>query len=186
MARPGAGDIGQCPDEGIRAFSKHLNSSLAPLGKCSNKDIPTTGLGIDPEQGYFSLVSAIGYGRIISAAVGLDAVRESANVAAIALTVAINRRARMSDVSFGYEGGEVDSGLCGIQPPHLRVQKVRTQRSRFSGRRDRMERFIRRENLALLRKRLAESKDEAQRRVILRLLAEEEAREVVTPPKSST
>ncbi len=39
-----------------------------------------------------------------------------------------------------------------------------------------MEKFIRRENLALLRKRLAETNDEAQRKVILKLLAEEEAK----------
>ncbi len=39
-----------------------------------------------------------------------------------------------------------------------------------------MERFIHRENLALLRKRLAESQDDAQRRVLLKLLSEEEAK----------
>jgi hypothetical protein len=43
-----------------------------------------------------------------------------------------------------------------------------------------MENFIRRENLALLRKRLAETKNEAQRK---RLLAEEEAKGIFTPPK---
>jgi hypothetical protein len=46
-----------------------------------------------------------------------------------------------------------------------------------------MENFIRRENLALLRKRLAETKNEAQRKIILRLLAEEEAKGIFTPPK---
>lgn len=40
-----------------------------------------------------------------------------------------------------------------------------------------MEKFIHRENLALLRKRLAETNDDAQRKVILKLLAEEEAKE---------
>lgn len=40
-----------------------------------------------------------------------------------------------------------------------------------------MEEFIHRENLALLRKRLAEVEDEASRRVILKLLAEEEAKD---------
>jgi len=41
-----------------------------------------------------------------------------------------------------------------------------------------MDRYIHRENLALFRKRLADSKTtEADREVILKLLAEEEARE---------
>ena len=40
-----------------------------------------------------------------------------------------------------------------------------------------MERFIHRENLALLRKRLAESKDDGQRRVLLKLLSDEEAKD---------
>ena len=40
-----------------------------------------------------------------------------------------------------------------------------------------MEKFIYRENLALLKKRLTEAQDESQRRVLLRLLAEEEAKE---------
>ena len=39
-----------------------------------------------------------------------------------------------------------------------------------------MENYIHRENLALLRKRLAETRDEARRRVIRKLLAEEEAK----------
>ena len=44
-----------------------------------------------------------------------------------------------------------------------------------------MERFIHRENLALYKKRLAESHTDAERGVLLKLLAEEEAKE--TPPK---
>ena len=40
-----------------------------------------------------------------------------------------------------------------------------------------MEGFIHRENLALFRKRLAEPCDDAQRQLLLKLLAEEEARE---------
>ena len=45
-----------------------------------------------------------------------------------------------------------------------------------------MDRYIHLENLALFRKRLAEpSTTEAEREVILKLLAEEEAREL--PPK---
>jgi hypothetical protein len=44
-----------------------------------------------------------------------------------------------------------------------------------------MERFIHRENLALFKKRLAEPCDDARRQLLLRLLAEEEAREI--PPK---
>ena len=41
-----------------------------------------------------------------------------------------------------------------------------------------MEAFIHRENLALFRKRLAEPCDDARRRLLLKLLAEEEAREL--------
>jgi hypothetical protein len=48
-----------------------------------------------------------------------------------------------------------------------------------------MERFIHRENLALLRKNLAETQEEAQRKVILKLLAEEEAKGAAVPPKKS-
>ncbi len=40
-----------------------------------------------------------------------------------------------------------------------------------------MEKFIHQENLILLRKRLAEAKDEATRKIIQRLLAEEEAKD---------
>ena len=39
-----------------------------------------------------------------------------------------------------------------------------------------MEKFIHRENLALFRKRLAEPCDDLQRQVLLKLLAEEEAK----------
>jgi len=39
-----------------------------------------------------------------------------------------------------------------------------------------MERYIHRENLTLLRKRLAEAQDETTRKVILKLLKEEEAK----------
>lgn len=53
-----------------------------------------------------------------------------------------------------------------------------------------MEGFIHRENLALLRKHLAEPCDDARRQVLLRLLAEEEAKEpaveeVRAPPLSA-
>ena len=41
-----------------------------------------------------------------------------------------------------------------------------------------MERFIHRENMALFRKRLAEPCDDAQYQILLKLLAEEEAREL--------
>ena len=47
-----------------------------------------------------------------------------------------------------------------------------------------MDRFIRKQNLALLSKRLAETQDEAQRKVILKLLAEEEAKGAGDPPKA--
>lgn len=45
-----------------------------------------------------------------------------------------------------------------------------------------MERFIHRENLALLKKRLAESQDEGQRQILLKLLSEEEAKDI--PPRA--
>ncbi len=41
-----------------------------------------------------------------------------------------------------------------------------------------MERFVRRENIKRYRKRLCEAKDEAERRLILKLLVEEEEKEV--------
>ena len=44
-----------------------------------------------------------------------------------------------------------------------------------------MEKYIHRENLALLRKRLTKPHDEATQQVLLKLLLEEEAREVVQP-----
>jgi hypothetical protein len=47
-----------------------------------------------------------------------------------------------------------------------------------------MERYIHNQNLALLRKRLAEVQDENQRGVILKLLAEEEAKDVPLRQKS--
>jgi hypothetical protein len=46
-----------------------------------------------------------------------------------------------------------------------------------------MEWFIHRENLALFRKRLTEPCDEAERQVILKLLAAEEAKERFIPKK---
>ena len=42
-----------------------------------------------------------------------------------------------------------------------------------------MERFIHAENLALFRKRLKEAQTDAERRVLLKLLAEEEAKEIL-------
>jgi hypothetical protein len=45
-----------------------------------------------------------------------------------------------------------------------------------------MEKFIRRENLTLFKKRLAEAHTDAEREVLLKLLADEEAKE--PPPKN--
>jgi hypothetical protein len=42
-----------------------------------------------------------------------------------------------------------------------------------------MERYIHRENLRLLQKRLSESHDDATHKVLLKLLAEEEAKEAI-------
>ena len=44
-----------------------------------------------------------------------------------------------------------------------------------------MEEFIHQENLALLKKRLAEHRTDAEREVLMKLLAEEEAKE--PPPQ---
>jgi hypothetical protein len=44
-----------------------------------------------------------------------------------------------------------------------------------------MDEYIHRENLSLLRKRLSEAHDDATHRVLLKLLAEEEAKEAVLP-----
>jgi hypothetical protein len=45
-----------------------------------------------------------------------------------------------------------------------------------------MEKFIHRENLTLFKKRLAEAHTDAEREVLLKLLADEEAKE--PPPKN--
>ena len=47
-----------------------------------------------------------------------------------------------------------------------------------------MDRYVHRENLALLNKRLGETQDEAPRNVIMELLADEEAKGAPVPPKS--
>jgi hypothetical protein len=47
-----------------------------------------------------------------------------------------------------------------------------------------MEKYIHTENLALLRKRLAEPHGDAEREVLLKLLADEEAKE--PPPKMAS
>ena len=47
-----------------------------------------------------------------------------------------------------------------------------------------MEKFIHQENLALFKKRLAESHTDAEREVLLKLLADEKAKEPL--PKNST
>ena len=47
-----------------------------------------------------------------------------------------------------------------------------------------MEKFIQRGNIALFKKRLAETRDEAERVVIAKLLADEEAKGAAVPPKS--
>ena len=52
---------------------------------------------------------------------------------------------------------------------------------RLLERRDAMESFIHQENLILFRKRLAETKDDATRQVMLRLLAEEKAKDLINP-----
>ncbi len=49
-----------------------------------------------------------------------------------------------------------------------------------------MEAFIHRENLALLRKRLAEPCDDARHQVLLKLLAEEEAKDPLHGVKAAS
>ena len=49
-----------------------------------------------------------------------------------------------------------------------------------------MERFIHRQNLALFRKRLAEPCDDAQRQLLLKLLAEEEAKSLLPKAVKAT
>jgi hypothetical protein len=45
-----------------------------------------------------------------------------------------------------------------------------------------MDEYIHSENLALFRRRLAEATDEAARQILLKLLAEEEAKGINEPP----
>jgi hypothetical protein len=49
-----------------------------------------------------------------------------------------------------------------------------------------MEKYIHVENLILLRKRLTEPHDDATHKVLLKLLAEEEAKEALLPKASGT
>ncbi len=46
-----------------------------------------------------------------------------------------------------------------------------------------MDEFIHQQNLVLLKKQLAEVKDEAKRNLVIKLLVEEEAREVLSTAK---
>jgi hypothetical protein len=63
------------------------------------------------------------------------------------------------------------------------IKKSHGQRISEVGGGNDMEKYIHRENLALLRKRLAETRDEARRKVLLKLLAEEEAKDFGPPRK---
>ena len=47
-----------------------------------------------------------------------------------------------------------------------------------------MEEFLRRENIIIFKRRLAEGGSEAQRQVLLKLLAEAEAKGAAQPPKN--
>ena len=49
-----------------------------------------------------------------------------------------------------------------------------------------MERFIRKEKLALFRKRLAEAPRDDARQILLKLIEEEEAKEPTSQPKSKS
>jgi len=50
-------------------------------------------------------------------------------------------------------------------------------------RRAAMEKFIHRENPALFKKRLADVRDESERQVLLKLLAQEDAKDSPRPPR---
>ena len=47
-----------------------------------------------------------------------------------------------------------------------------------------VEKFIQRENVALYKKRLAEPQSGTERKIILKLLADEEAKDALSSPKS--
>jgi hypothetical protein len=47
-----------------------------------------------------------------------------------------------------------------------------------------MEQFIRRENLIIFKRRLAEARNDAQRQLLMKLLAEEEARGLIADAPS--
>ena len=47
-----------------------------------------------------------------------------------------------------------------------------------------MEKFIQRENVTLYKKRLAEPQTDGERKIILKLLADEEAKDAPSSPKS--
>ena len=49
-----------------------------------------------------------------------------------------------------------------------------------------MDKFIHRENLVLFKRRLAEAPDDAKRKVLLKLLAEEEAKDPASPRTSES
>ncbi len=70
------------------------------------------------------------------------------------------------------------SGVPCVQSQHFPA----VQKSSSKTEENRMEKYIHRENLNLLRSRLAEAQDEATRRMISKLLAEEEAKDFA-PPK---
>jgi hypothetical protein len=65
--------------------------------------------------------------------------------------------------------------MCGRFPP----QESFTQSGRLA-----MEKYIHRQNLALFKKRLAEPYSDAEREVLLKLIADEEAKEL--PLKDGT
>jgi hypothetical protein len=47
-----------------------------------------------------------------------------------------------------------------------------------------VEKFIQRENLALYKRRLGDPHTDAERKILLKLLADEEAKDAPLPPKS--
>jgi hypothetical protein len=64
---------------------------------------------------------------------------------------------------------------------HAWIASIAAPSFSFQSGRLAMEKYIHRKNLALFKKRLAESHSDAERQMLLKLLAEEEAKE--PPPK---
>jgi hypothetical protein len=66
----------------------------------------------------------------------------------------------------------------------LPKREVTNHRGATPWKEDAMEKFIRRENLIIFKRRLAEAETDTQRQMLLKLLAEEEARGLIVDAPS--